>query len=965
MQSEGKDSGDAWDALSSKIDEVGKRIKIAERDLQKLVDTGKAFTSGFNNDEYAQLSAQVEQLNQQMQSDTERQAELQAQIAEREERIAQIRENAVAGNQRIIETVERIKQLEQEIADLKTAGITEGYADYDERITELSDLKQEVNDYRNSLSDVPEKFSKMSAAAQKAFNIIRSGLSMAGSLGKKAFSNMSNSAKKAFSAITIGSKQSNASLSGGIKAILKYGLGIRSLYVLVSKIRTGIKNSFTNLMGYSEDFANSIQSVKNSMKTLGNQIAGAFRPIVEMVIPWLNSLINALTSAMAKLAQFIAALGGKSTFTKAKQIQDKYNQSLIGTAKAADKARGALAKFDDLDVLQKQEDTSGGNGIGTDTGDLFEEASVESSVSDFFQMLKSLIYGEDWEGLGSYIAEALNQGLIKIYDVINWNNVGPQITYFVTAFTSTLNSLVDNLDWNSLGETIGAEINTMVNTLFLVISNIDWENLGNKLSEGADSLVIEVDFTNVGNLIGEKFMILPRILLGFVSNLDWSAIGTEIGNVLNGIVDSIDLSQIGEMLGKSLTGIFQAAIDFFTTFDWVELGTSIYEGINAFFENTDWEVVGQGISDFVLGLLDSLIVAIEGTDWQQVGNNVADFIGSIDWTGIMERLFEGIGAALGGLAAFLWGLIEDAWNSVIDWWKERMFEDGEFTLEGFLLGILEWKTKIDKWINEHIFKPFMDGFKKAFGIHSPSTVMAEMGRFVMQGLLNGIRGLVGSVKEIWLAMKNTAVNIWNSIKDNVSNIIANTKSTIVSVLALIKNAWNSTWSELKTSVINIFGGIWPAIKSTINSILGGVEKMANGVINALNSMIRALNSIHFDIPDWVPALGGKSFGFSIGEVPNVSIPKLATGAVIRGGNPFMAILGDQPRGVTNIETPLPTMVDAFKQAISEMGGIGSGERVPVNVNIIYDGETTARVMIPDILSELDRQGYNVNLLGYT
>ena len=55
------------------------------------------------------------------------------------------------------------------------------------------------------------------------------------------------------------------------------------------------------------------------------------------------------------------------------------------------------------------------------------------------------------------------------------------------------------------------------------------------------------------------------------------------------------------------------------------------------------------------------------------------------------------------------------------------------------------------------------------------------------------------------------------------------------------------------------------------------------------------------------------------------IPMLADGAVIRGGDPFMAVLGDQPRGVTNIETPLPTMVKAFKQAMAECGGMGGGE----------------------------------------
>ena len=102
--------------------------------------------------------------------------------------------------------------------------------------------------------------------------------------------------------------------------------------------------------------------------------------------------------------------------------------------------------------------------------------------------------------------------------------------------------------------------------------------------------------------------------------------------------------------------------------------------------------------------------------------------------------------------------------------------------------------------------------------------------------------------------------------------------------------------------------------------------MAHGVVSGINTVIRALNGLSFTMPDWLPGgLGGKTFGFSIAELPGVSIPRLAEGAVIRGGDPFMAVLGDQRHGQTNIETPLPTMVQAFKQAMAESGGMGGGE----------------------------------------
>ena len=92
----------------------------------------------------------------------------------------------------------------------------------------------------------------------------------------------------------------------------------------------------------------------------------------------------------------------------------------------------------------------------------------------------------------------------------------------------------------------------------------------------------------------------------------------------------------------------------------------------------------------------------------------------------------------------------------------------------------------------------------------------------------------------------------------------------------------------------------------------------------INWIVDKLNALRFDVPDWVPGIGGKTFGFNLQNVKfgRVSIPRLAQGAVIPPNREFMAILGDQKSG-TNIETPLATMVQAFKQAMAESGGGGA------------------------------------------
>ena len=78
------------------------------------------------------------------------------------------------------------------------------------------------------------------------------------------------------------------------------------------------------------------------------------------------------------------------------------------------------------------------------------------------------------------------------------------------------------------------------------------------------------------------------------------------------------------------------------------------------------------------------------------------------------------------------------------------------------------------------------------------------------------------------------------------------------------------------------------------------------------------------------------------DLDKISIPRLADGAVIRGGNPFMAVLGDQPHGQTNIEAPLDTIVQGVKQAMRESGRQQGGT---YNLILELDGDIVFEKMI--------------------
>lgn len=173
--------------------------------------------------------------------------------------------------------------------------------------------------------------------------------------------------------------------------------------------------------------------------------------------------------------------------------------------------------------------------------------------------------------------------------------------------------------------------------------------------------------------------------------------------------------------------------------------------------------------------------------------------------------------------------------------------------------------------------------------------------------------------------------------------------------------WAAKWAQMLQKVKEICAQIVSAV-SAMNS---QVQSMCASMMAAINAVKAAAYSLGSVGGGFSGGGGGVARAAAFSMAPMMAdIPQLASGAVIRGGNPFMAILGDQPRGQVNVETPANLIKDMVAQGIAE-AGIGSRENIPVNINIIYDGETTARVMIPDILSELGRQGYNVEVLGVT
>lgn len=167
------------------------------------------------------------------------------------------------------------------------------------------------------------------------------------------------------------------------------------------------------------------------------------------------------------------------------------------------------------------------------------------------------------------------------------------------------------------------------------------------------------------------------------------------------------------------------------------------------------------------------------------------------------------------------------------------------------------------------------------------TTISNVWNGIKQTVTSIVNGISTWISNAFNAISTRISNVMGNIKNTISNIWQTIKSTVSSVVGGISTAITSAFSKVKTTISNILSGIKNTFSNVFNALLGIVKKPINAIIKVLNSLIGGLNKISFDIPDWVPLLGGKKFGFNIPE-----IPMLAQGGYVRANTPQLAVIGD-------------------------------------------------------------------------
>jgi len=492
---------------------------------------------------------------------------------------------------------------------------------------------------------------------------------------------------------------------------------------------------------------------------------------------------------------------------------------------------------------------------------------------------------------------------------------------------SSVHSEINNVSDNKNGNTSGtpnidlSKVDKTPNKIIDAIKNGNWNEIGKMLGEKLNNAMSKIPWDKIQSTAKN--------------------IASGIAQTLNGFIGTADWNQVGNTFAQGLNTAIYFAYTFVTTFDWKQFGQSIVDGINGFLDNFDWQTCGKTIGDFTKGLLDVIVVFIEQYDFQKFPNKIAECLGNIDWSGVAKRIFEILGAAIIKVSVIgaiinVGTVISNICNSAVEYFRGKIEECGGNVILGILKGIGDAIAGIGQWIYDNVFKPFIDGFKNAFGIHSPSTVMEEQGRFIIEGLKNGLLGIWDKVKQPFIDLKNNITNRFTEIKNSVSNWANNTKETV-------KNWGNNVKTKVSECWINASNTVREKVTTLRNNISTGLNNAKTTVVNWGSNVKNTFTNLGRNASTW-----GKDLATNMATGIKNNIHKV-TNAVTSVANKIKSFLHftEPDEGpLSNFHTYMPDMIDLMVSGIKSNTNKIKNEMENLAGTMLYTINTEAVTGIP-------------------
>lgn len=546
-------------------------------------------------------------------------------------------------------------------------------------------------------------------------------------------------------------------------------------------------------------------------------------------------------------------------------------QSLGGdTQKAAEKADMAIRDMSD-----------NANKLGTDVSSI--QNAYQGFAKQNYTMLDNLKlgYGGTKAEMERLLADAEKISGIK-YDVSSYSDIVDAIHVVQTEMGIT-------------GTTAEEASTTIQGSLKSAKSA--WDNLLTGLSDDkADIDKLVSNFFDSVVTVGEN--IIPRI-----------------GVVLNGITGMIEklapkiTAKLPSIFKQILPSVVKGAGSLLNAFIGIlpELGKTIIKSLPDFIAS--FETVFKGIVDSLPALIQTLVSALP-TLIPQVVSGIVDMA-----VYLMEHFSEIIQPIIDKLPDILISIV----NALMDNLPKLI--DGAISL---VLGIVDAIPQIIMGlldalptVIEKIISGLLNALPKLIeGLIELNLKIVEHLPEIILGLIKAIPKVIESIvkalweaaPKLWEAFTKIFSNAWEKVKEIFakipewfSNIFSEAWKGIQSIWNNVGKFFSDIWDGIKKAfsavgtwfsdifknavkgIKGAFDGVKTWFKNLWNGIWSVVKTPINWIIDGINALIDGLNSLSIKVPDWVPFVGGQTWGVNIPK-----IPKLARGGIVDSGTPFIA-----------------------------------------------------------------------------
>lgn len=568
-----------------------------------------------------------------------------------------------------------------------------------------------------------------------------------------------------------------------------------------------------------------------------------------------DSWANQTRILTLRFQQLKASLG-KGFIALFTPILRGFNSLLAGLQKVADGFASFVQMLTGADISSSMGSISADiAGIGDDAGGAADNVSgigdaakktakdIEKSLAGFDQINK--LTADDSSSLGSGTDSTSGIGSVDLVPDVSGStaNVSSAISDMADKVKKALEPLkaisFDNLV-SSL-DNLKRAVQPLTEKLF---SGLEWAYY-NVLVPLASWYIEDLIPTYI-NTLADAFELLNTVLDVFnpVFESAWDNFFKPIAEWTGGIVVDV-INSIGDAFLLVAGYLKEHETD---VKDWTDLYiTPFFKTITDFI--TELYDLIKSVIGFVIDLLgpsfDEIVAIISGaisaiikivTGVLDILKGVIEFLNGI-FTGDIDKCMQGIEDIIKGCLEAIWGIIK--------------------AIVSLIVNLV--KGTVDIVIN------------------------------LLKDIFTAIGNILSSIKSVFdkvlMAIFNAVISVIDGIKDALWNIVDFVGDTFSS-------AWSNVWNGIINAFDNIFGGIVDIAKGPINMVIGLINGMLDGLESGINWIVRKINTLSFDVPDWVPVIGGDHFGFDLPEVGFGSIPYLAEGGYVKPNTPQLAMIGD-------------------------------------------------------------------------